>query len=78
MSARDHQVGGTHYRDLTVQPWDALESWLTPEQFTGFLLGNAMKYLARFNARAPGKGGLPDLQKAVHYLQKAIEVEERA
>lgn len=73
MSARDHQVGGTHYRDL-----DALESWLTPEQFTGFLLGNAIVYLARFNAQAPGKGGLPDLQKAVHYLQKAIEVEERA
>lgn len=78
MSARDQQVGGTHYRDMTVQPWDALESWLTPEQFIGFLIGSAIAYLARFNAHVPGKGGLQDLQKAVHYLQKAIEIEERA
>lgn len=73
--ARNRQVGGDHYLNQGIQPWDAMRAWMTPEQFAGFLLGNAIKYLARFNARAPGKGGLNDLQKAQHYLAKLIEQE---
>jgi len=69
MSSNQTQIGGTHYLDLDVQPWDALESWLTPEQFVGFLRGNAIKYLARCDA----KGGIEDLQKAQHYLAKLLE-----
>lgn len=71
--ARDRQVGGDHYLSLDLQPWDALSAWLTSEQFSGFLLGNAVKYLARFNAEAPGKGGVADLEKAAHYLQRLIQ-----
>ena len=52
-----------------------MECWLSPEQFAGYLLGNAVKYCARFNARAAGKGGLPDLLKARHYLDKLIAME---
>lgn len=69
MSSNQTQIGGTHYLDLDVQPWDALESWLTPEQFVGYLRGNAIKYLARCDA----KGGIEDLQKAQHYLAKLLE-----
>ncbi|HOX59662.1 MAG TPA: DUF3310 domain-containing protein [Verrucomicrobiota bacterium] len=75
--ARDRQVGGDHYLNLGIQPWDALRAWLSPEQFTGFLLGNVIKYLARFNARTDGKGGLPDLRKAQHYLEHLIALESR-
>jgi len=57
------QVGGNHYKSLTVQPWDAMESWLTPEEFRGFLKGNAIKYLAR-------KKNADDALKAQHYLLK--------
>lgn len=57
------QVGGNHYKSLTVQPWDAMESWLTPEEFRGFLKGNAIKYLAR-------KKNADDVLKAQHYLLK--------
>ena len=49
---RDTQVGGDHYRSKTVQPWDAMESWMSPEQFKGFLRGNAIKYLARCDDQA--------------------------
>ena len=64
------QVGGNHYKDLSVQPWSAMESWMTPEQFAGFLRGNAIKYLARCDS----KGGLEDVRKAQHYIQKLLEV----
>ena len=68
------QVGGTHYVSLTIQPWDAMESWLTPEQFKGYLLGSAIKYLGRFNAEAENKGGMVDVKKAIQFLNKLVEV----
>lgn len=72
MSANDHQVGGDHYRRQAVQPWDAMQAWLTREAFAGFLRGNAIKYLARAGSKGPA---LEDLQKARHYLDKLIELE---
>lgn len=68
--ADDLQVGGDHYKNMGVQPWSAMESWMTPEQFAGFLRGNAIKYLARCDA----KGGIDDIKKAKHYIDKLIEV----
>lgn len=65
------QVGGTHYRDMEIQPWDAMRAWMSPVEFRGFLRGNAIKYLARCDK----KGGLEDLRKARHYLDQLIEHE---
>lgn len=73
MSANEKQVGGTHYTDMPVQPWDAMQAWMTPEQFCGYLLGNVIKYAARH----PAKGGVEDLKKARHYLDKLIEFREQ-
>jgi hypothetical protein len=67
---RDYQLGGDHYTSKDVQPWDAMESWMTEEQFKGFLQGNVIKYIARYQ----DKGGVLDLQKCKHYLDKLIEV----
>lgn len=67
--ANDVQVGGSHYRRLDIQPWDAIEAW-----GLGFLDGNAVKYLARWRA----KGGIEDLRKARHYIDKLIELEGRS
>ena len=68
--ANRKQVGGDHYMNMGVQPWKAMESWMTPEEFRGFLKGNAIKYLARSNA----KGGATDVRKAGHYIEKLTEV----
>ena len=66
------QVDGSHYSKLSIQPWDAMEAWLSHDEFCGFLRGNAIKYLAR----AGHKGdALTDIEKARHYLDKLIEVE---
>jgi hypothetical protein len=70
-----HQEGGSHYKNMTVQPWEALEAWLTPEEYRGYHKGVAVAYLAREQQ----KGGDEDIKKAVHHLQRLIEVlsEER-
>jgi hypothetical protein len=47
---------------------------MSKEEFAGFLRGNAIKYLARCN----DKGGVEDLRKARHYIDKLIELEIRA
>ena len=70
--ANNRQVGGGHYVSKAVQPWTAMESWMSPEQFAGFLRGNTIKYLARCD----DKGGVDDLKKAQHYLEKLIEFSE--
>ena len=68
--ASDRQVGGTWYTSKDIQPWEAMEAWMSEEEFKGFLWGNVIKYIARFK----DKGGRIDLEKARHYLDKLIEV----
>lgn len=66
-----------HYAGMKLQPVDVMEKWLSPEQLTGYLYGNVIKYLGRFNLIAHGKGGLPDLLKARDYLNRLIAAEEK-
>ena len=62
--------GPSHYTGLDIQPWEAMESWMTKDEFIGFLRGNIIKYLAR----APHKGGVEDYRKAKHYLDKLLSL----
>ena len=66
-NANDIQIGGTHYKAQKLQPWDAIAAW-----DCGFLDGNVIKYVVRYRS----KGGVEDLKKARHYLDKLIELEE--
>ena len=63
--ANDMQVGGDHYMDKAIQPWDYIVS-----NNLGFLEGNIVKYITRWK----DKNGVNDLRKAQHYLAKLIEV----
>lgn len=66
--ANDTQVDGTHYKQFKgFEPWDAVVHF-----GLGYLDGNALKYICRWRH----KGGLTDLRKAKHYIEKQIEVEE--
>jgi hypothetical protein len=69
-NANDRQEGGEHYKSMSMQPWDVMQAWMTPEEFRGFLWGNVIKYGARWQK----KGGVEDLKKQRHYLDKLIEV----
>ena len=65
--ANAQQVGGTHYKDKAIQPWDYIAS-----NNMGYLEGNVVKYVSRWKE----KGGVQDLKKAMHYLTKLIEVNQ--
>ena len=65
MGANDYQVGGDHYIEQPIQPWDYIVS-----HEMGFLEGNIIKYVSRYKY----KDGIDDLGKALHYLTKLIEV----
>lgn len=64
MSANN--TGPEHYKDKPMQPWDFIVS-----NNLGYLEGNVIKYISRWRQ----KGGVEDLRKAKHYIEKLIEVE---
>lgn len=59
------QVGGDHYELQAIQPWDIIIA-----NKLDFFAGNALKYLLRHEQ----KNGKEDLEKAIHYIQKMIEM----
>lgn len=65
MTANNKQIQGSHYQ-APIQPWDAIVAWEL-----GFLDGSAVKYLSRWRK----KGGVDDLRKAAHFIEKLIEIE---
>lgn len=68
----EYQVGGSHYLEMPLQPWDAMQAWMSREQYLGYLRGCAIKYLARAGAKgAP----VEDYRKAKHYLEELIAAE---
>lgn len=62
-----------HYNAGGIECIDAMEAAATPEEFRGFCKLNALKYLWRER----GKNGNEDLEKAVWYLNRAIESSKR-
>jgi hypothetical protein len=68
-SADDFQAGGTHYKEMLVQPWEVMQSVLTQEEFIGFLKGNIIKYAMR-----QGRKDGHDPDKCNHYRRKLEEV----
>jgi hypothetical protein len=71
MKSDDQQVGGSHYKDLDITPWEVMEAVLTYEEFIGFLKGNVIKYAIRQGKKA---GADDDAEKAKHYLAKLDEI----
>jgi len=65
--ANDHQVGGTHYLNKSKS---GQEHWDIVWDFDlDYFQGQITKYVMRWRA----KGGIQDLYKARHYLDKYIE-----
>jgi len=65
-SLNNIQHGGDHYRNKAIQPWDFIAA-----NHLGYFEGNIVKYVSRWRE----KGGIQDLEKARHYLDKLIELE---
>ena len=59
------QIGGSHYMYFDIQPAEFIN-----RNKLLFAEGNAIKYICRHSK----KGGIQDIEKAIHYLEM---VEER-
>ncbi len=66
MKPRRKQVGGEHYKNLTIQPVEYIHA-----NNIGFMAGCAIKYLTRYKT----KGGKEDIRKAIHFCQLILELE---
>ena len=66
MKATDTQEGGTHYKDMAIQPVEYIH-----KNGIGYFEGCVIKYVSRWR----GKNGLQDLKKARHFLDLLIEME---
>lgn len=60
-----------HYNNI-IQPWEYMQSCMSPEEFRGYLRGNVIKYISRYTK----KDGIKDLNKAKHYLEELIKFEQ--
>ena len=58
-----------HYKDGGIECIEAIEASMSEEAFRGYLKGNMLKYLWRYEH----KGGKEDLDKANWYLTKLRE-----
>lgn len=67
MKANERQIGGSHYKGVTQEHWDrAAELRYDPMQYI------ITKWVERWRK----KGGLQDLYKAKHAIEKYIELVE--
>jgi hypothetical protein len=57
------QVGGNHYKNMKIQPIQFIQA-----NGLGFEVGNAIKYLCRYQH----KDGAQDLRKALHYIEMLL------
>lgn len=67
-SALSMQVGGSHYKDMPIQPVEYIHA-----NAMGYIEGNVVKYISRWR----NKNGLADLEKAKHYIELLIDLETR-
>jgi Protein of unknwon function (DUF3310) len=65
MSANDKQIDGNHYQSA-IQVWDFIAA-----NDLDWFQGTIVKYITRWQL----KGGIDDLRKAQHVLEKYIEVQ---
>jgi hypothetical protein len=64
--ANKTQVGGGHYKGQPIEHWDFVLMHNIP-----YMEAQIIKYAMRWRS----KGGLDDLRKARHFIDKLIEVE---
>lgn len=63
-----------HYCKGGIECIDAIKASMTEEAFKGFLKGNIMKYVYRYESK---EKPLEDLQKAKWYLERLIKENEQ-
>lgn len=68
--ANKRQVGGDHYKNMGVEPWDVVDTWPIDQRIGAYRHG-ALKYLMRMGSKDEN---VQEIQKGIHYLEKLVEV----
>ncbi len=63
----------SHYTDGGIETIDFIRAKLTTDEFRGYCVGNAMKYISRAGKKGDFK---TDIEKAIVYLKWSIEHRE--
>lgn len=66
MNPLDKQEGGSHYKEMAIQPIE----FITKNKL-GYIEGNVIKYICRHQ----NKNGIEDLKKAKHYIDLLIQLQ---
>ncbi len=62
-------VKSNYYDAGNIETLDVIKAKLTPEQYKGYLLGNALKYQCRLNFKGKTlEDKLRDAEKAANYI----------
>ena len=69
MNQEDKVNHPSHYTQGEIEVIDYIRDKLDTNEFTGYCIGNVMKYISRWRH----KDGVQDLEKAQVYLNWAIE-----
>lgn len=64
-----------HYQIAPVEPIEIMQLYLSPEQFQGYLRGNALKYLLRIGHKDESRKELDKAFQYVSWLRQAISGE---
>jgi hypothetical protein len=62
-------INPDHYKSGSIECIDAIQESMSSDAFKGYLKGNCMKYLWRYETKHPDKPG-QDLAKAMWYLSR--------
>ena len=66
MEATDVQIGGSHYKEMAIQPIEFIYKNNIP-----FMEGNIIKYICRHK----NKNKAEDIKKVIHYCKLILELE---
>ncbi len=68
--ANDLQIGGDHYKNMAVEPWNVIDTWPIQQRIGAYRAG-MLKYTMRMGSKDEQQ---QEIGKGVHYGQKLQEV----
>lgn len=68
MQVLNSQVGGSHYKNMAIQPIVFITAIKAP-----FIEGSIIKYVSRYK----NKNGVEDLKKCIHFAKLATELNKQ-
>lgn len=72
MKPNEYMVGGTHYKQMGIEPWNVFDTWAKEQQIGAYRAG-ALKYIMRMGNKDEN---IQEIKKAQHYINKLLEVLE--